>query len=83
MRAHRFRVRVSENHEVRVRLPSDFPPGDAEVIVLEGAQSESRESLTLDAFLASKLTPPAGVGPVSLEDMERAIAEGARGRGGV
>jgi hypothetical protein len=82
MRAHRVRVRVPENHELRVTLPSDFPPGDAEVIVLEAAQDESLDrtpKLTVEAFLAGKLTPPPGVSPVTLGDIERAIAEGASG----
>ena len=39
--------------------------------------------ISLDEFLATRLTPPPGVGPVSLEDMDRAIAEGAIGRGSV
>lgn len=39
--------------------------------------------LTVDEFLAARLTPPPGVGPVSLQAMDRAIAEGANGRGSV
>lgn len=85
MREHRTRVRVSETHEIRVVLPSDFPPGDAEVIVLRsepGERSPGRK-LTVDEFLARKRVPPPGVGTVTLADMERAIADGATGRGGV
>ena len=37
--------------------------------------------LSVDEFLAARLTPPPGVGPVTLQDIERAIAEGASGRG--
>lgn len=47
------------------------------------AVAERGRKLSVDEFLAARLTPPAGVGPVSLQDMERAIAEGATGRGGV
>jgi hypothetical protein len=86
MRAHRVRVRVAKNQELRVTLPSDFPPGDAEVIVLEAPRVEAvpeTRKLTVDELLAARLTPPPGVGPVSLEDMDRAITEGAAGRGGV
>lgn len=36
--------------------------------------------LTVDQLLAARLTPPPGVGPMSLGDIERAIAEGASGR---
>jgi hypothetical protein len=45
--------------------------------------AERGRNLSVDEFLAARLTPPPGVGPVSLQDMERAIAEGASGRGGV
>ena len=34
MRAHKFRVVISASHEVSVRLPSDFPSGTAELIVI-------------------------------------------------
>lgn len=34
MQAHRTRARVTEDHEVTVTLPSDFPAGEAEVIVI-------------------------------------------------
>jgi hypothetical protein len=83
MRAHRVRVRISDDHELRLKLPSDFPPGDAEVIVLE---AEGQESLrggkqTIDDLIASRLPRPSGVDPVTLDDMERAISEGATGRG--
>lgn len=36
--------------------------------------------LAFDAFLATRLTRPEGVAPVWLEDMERAVEEGAAGR---
>lgn len=42
-----------------------------------------KRRISLDEFLATRLTPPPGVGTVSLEDMDRAIAEGAIGRGSV
>ena len=49
---------------------------------LEADQDALRErrALGVDEFLAAQLTPPSGVGNVSLDDMERAIAEGACGR---
>jgi hypothetical protein len=47
------------------------------------AVAERARRLRVDEFLAARLAPPPGVGPVSLQDMERAIAEGATGRGGV
>jgi hypothetical protein len=47
------------------------------------AVAERGRKLTVDEFLAARLTPPPGVGPVTLQDMDRAIAEGAMGRGSV
>jgi hypothetical protein len=47
------------------------------------AVAERERKLSVDEFLATRLTPPPGVGPVSLQDMERAIADGAIGRGSV
>jgi len=34
MIAHRLKITIPESHEVTLRLPSDVPPGEAEVIVL-------------------------------------------------
>ncbi|HVT58978.1 MAG TPA: hypothetical protein VHR45_11305 [Thermoanaerobaculia bacterium] len=88
MRAHRLKVTVPESHELRLRLPSDFPTGEVEVIVLE-AQGEvshptsPQRRLTVDELMAARLQRPPGVAPVSLEDIERAIAEGGVGRGDV
>ena len=45
--------------------------------------AERGRTLSVDEFLAARLTPPPGVGHVSLQDMDRAIAEGASGRGSV
>jgi hypothetical protein len=39
--------------------------------------------LSIEEFLAARLSPLPGVGPVTLGDMERAVAEGAGGRGSV
>ena len=43
------------------------------------AVAEPARTPSVDELLAVRLTPPPGVGPVSLQDMDRAIAEGARG----
>jgi hypothetical protein len=52
-----------------------------ELIALDAAPAPAPErKLTVDELLASRIKLPAGVGPLSLEDMERAIAEGALGR---
>ena len=90
MYAHRTKVRVEPGHRVTVELPSDFPTGEVEVIVLsaagdtEGEQTEVRaHKVTVDELLAARLTPPPGVGPVSVADIEKSIVEGALGRGDV
>ena len=86
MRAHRLKVTVPESHELRLRLPSDFPTGEAEVIVLEAslpAGPRPQPRLTVDELLAARLQRPPSVAPVSLEDIERAIAAGGVGRGDV
>ena len=52
-----------------------------ELIALEAAPAPAPErKLTVDELLASRIKLPPGVVPLSLEDMERAIAEGALGR---
>jgi len=52
-----------------------------ELIALDAAPASAPErKLTVDELLASRIKLPQGVGPLSLEDMERAIAEGALGR---
>lgn len=49
-----------------------------ELIALDAASTPAPEhKLTVDELLASRIKLPPGVGPLSLEDMERAIAEGA------
>lgn len=85
MRAHRFKVHIPENRELRVQLPADVAPGEAEVIVLEAGNDAdvSRDSrLTADEFLAARRVPPPGVGTVTLADMEMGIARGVTDRGG-
>jgi hypothetical protein len=52
-----------------------------ELIALDAAPGlVSERALSVDELMASRIKLPPGVGPLSLEDMERAIAEGALGR---
>lgn len=51
-----------------------------EIIALDAAPAPAQPRLTVDELLASRLTLPDGVGPLSLEDIDRAIAAGAAGR---
>ena len=50
-----------------------------ELIALQtgGDAAIAPKRLTLDELLATRLTRPPGVGPVTLEDMEKAIEKGA------
>jgi hypothetical protein len=51
-----------------------------ELIAIEAALAPTPEpTLTVDELLASRVKLPPGVGPLSLDDIERAIAEGALG----
>lgn len=52
-----------------------------ELIALDATAAPApAHRLTVDELLDSRIKLPPGVGPLSLEDMERAIAEGALGR---
>ena len=42
MHAHKLNVTVSADHEIAIRLPDDFPPGPAEVIVLAAPTASGR-----------------------------------------
>jgi hypothetical protein len=68
MKAHRMAIVIPESREVAVKLPSDFPSGPAELIILVAEEGELRRRLSVDEFLAARLTPPPGAGHVSLAD---------------
>jgi hypothetical protein len=63
----------------RLRLIEQAANEAAEETPKPAAIAESARALSVDELLAARLTPPTGVGPVSLQDMDRAIAEGASG----
>jgi len=67
------RLRLIERAKLEVDEDTPRPP----------AVAQRERTLTVDEFLAKRLTPPPGVGHVSLEEMDRAIAEGAIGRGSI
>jgi len=67
----------------RLRLIERASLEAAEDTPKPAAAAQREQRLSVDEFLATRLTPPPGVGPVSLQDMERAIDEGAAGRGSV
>ncbi len=70
MRSHKVQIVVPESHEIQVRLPSDFPVGRAEVVVMttgtvsqatSGAKAAEEFRRELTALL--KRLPPAPVLP--------------------
>jgi|WetSurMetagenome_2_1015567.scaffolds.fasta_scaffold335474_2 hypothetical protein len=69
MPAHKTTVTVRSDHQVVVRLPDDFPAGEAEVVITPRPTAPSpREAVAeFDRFLAG--LPPAPV--VSLESLDR------------
>jgi hypothetical protein len=48
-----------------------------ELIALETSSPAITRRLTLDEFLARRPEAPEGVGPVSIEDIDKAIIDGA------
>jgi hypothetical protein len=70
MHAHRERVTITEEHEVKVSLPQDFPAGDAEVIVIAegrlGPAIAGDPSTDFDDWLDTILSqlPPAPTVPL-------------------
>jgi hypothetical protein len=69
MHAHKTTVTVHADHQVSVRLPDDFPPGEADVIVMPRAPVASghESGATFDRFLASLPAAPV----VALESLDR------------
>jgi hypothetical protein len=69
MHAHRTTVTVRADHEVVVHLPADFPPGEADVIVLPRPVTPPPQDAVaqFDRFLASLPTAPV----ISLDSLDR------------
>lgn len=63
MKTHTLKVNVPEDHQLEIRLPSDFPAGPADVIVLASSGgkvlSESQQEMlvALAELKALRLTP--------------------------
>lgn len=79
MYAHKFKIVAAPSADVVVRLPADFPPGTAEVIILSEArvppESKAEPSgrpsprrLALLQALASRFPPDPGLGPVLFQE---------------
>ena len=61
----------------RLRLIERAANEAAEDTPKPAAVAAPEPKLSVNEVLAARLTPPPGVGPVTLQDMDRAIAEGA------
>jgi len=72
MHAHKARIAVTEDREVKLRLPSDFPPGVVEVIVL--ASSDDKESnvsfakTEISAEFAHRHPNAGSLGPITFSE---------------
>jgi len=71
MHAHKTTVTVREDHQVVVRLPDDFPAGEAEVLITPRliVASAYESVAAFDNFLASLPAAPV----VSLESLDRGL----------
>lgn len=70
MHAHKTTTTVHADHQVVVRLPDDFPPGEAEVIVLASSRAATVAPAVageFDRMLAALPAAPV----VSLECLDR------------
>jgi hypothetical protein len=69
MLAHKTTVTVREDHQVVVRLPDDFPAGEAEVIVMPRPTTTSphEAAAEFDRLLASLPAAPV----VALDSLDR------------
>jgi hypothetical protein len=70
MHAHKLKVTVPDSHQVVVRLPDDFPPGEAEVTVVSSVAEEPAHAddfAWLQEWAASLPSSP----PVPLDAFDR------------
>jgi hypothetical protein len=71
MYAHRIRITVPENHEITVRLPSDVPPGEAELIVLTESRATPESAEHFKAWLDSWIRTLPDSPAIPLETLRR------------
>ena len=79
---HAIKIETTVDETVARALPALRPllGKFVELIALDATNTPALESkLSVDELLASRIKLPAGVGPLSQQDIEEAIAEGARG----
>ena len=71
MQAHRIRVTIPESHEVTVRLPSDVPVGEAEIIVLTESNASDERATGFAAWLDSWISGLPAAPAIPLEALRR------------
>lgn len=81
MLAHRINATVDENHQLKVSLPADFPPGPAEVIVL-AEHPQLRNLVRLGGVLGARQHEPEGDPIASALEILRRERAGSIERGG-
>ena len=81
MAAIRFKTTVDETMAGAMPKLRPLIGRKIEVTATAAPSAERDRSSPLDEFLDHRLKRPEGVEPVTLDDMERAIAEGAMGGG--
>ncbi len=80
MHAHRQRYNLTDDHELRMAIPRDFPTGAVEVIVLSDESADAnqewiraQQTRDLNVFFdLLKALPPSGL---SIEEINRQVRE--------
>ncbi len=62
MQAHRVRVTIPENHKVTIEVPTEFPTGEAEVIVLSNIPAG--RAVPANTGFANRFRPNPALGPI-------------------
>lgn len=71
MRTHKMKVVVPRDHQITVQLPSDFPAGEAEVIVLASRAQPNAEREPFGRWLDNLLRLLPASPPIPLEALRR------------
>ena len=71
MLAHRMKIVIPESHEVVIRLPSDLPSGEAEVIILADASVLPRQAGQIDSWLSTLAAGAPDSPVIPLESLRR------------
>ncbi len=64
MHAHKIKLTIPSDHQLTFKVPDDFPPGPAEVIIMADA-SPGKRLVKLEGVLASDMEPADGVDPIA------------------